>query len=190
MNYHDSLAFAQKMDQQDPLTSYRKKFLIPKTARGDDVLYFCGNSLGLQPTMTRTLVNEELEKWEKYGVDGHTHASNPWVAYHELVADSLARLVGATPQEVVAMNSLTVNLHLMMVTFYRPTKKRHKILMEGGAFPSDHYAVTSQIRYHGYNPASSLIELFPSGDAQTIKTEEILDVVERHGDEIALIMLG
>jgi kynureninase len=150
----------------------------------------CGNSLGLQPKRTKEFLNQELEDWATFGVEGHFHAKNPWMPYHEFLAESYAKIVGAKPTEVVAMNTLTVNLHLMMVSFYQPTEKRHKIIIEGDAFPSDIYAVESQIKHHGFSPETSLIKLRPRDGEFAIRTDDIQTIIDREGDEISLIMLG
>ncbi len=181
--------FAIAMDERDPLKEFRDRFHFPKTADGD-CIYLCGHSLGLQPKAAAAYVEQELKDWARLGVEGHFRAKNPWVPYHRLLAQQTAELVGAKPLEVVAMNSLTVNLHLMMVSFYRPTASRHKIVVERGAFPSDRYAVKSQLRFHGFDPATSLIELTPLPGESCLRDEEIEAFIERAGDEIALIMLG
>ncbi len=185
-----SRKFAEQLDREDPLAGYRDQFHIPKQANGEDYLYFTGNSLGLQPKTTRSFVEQELDDWARLGVEGHFHAKNPWMPYHEFLTESTARLVGAYPHEVVVMNSLTVNLHLLMVSFYRPTKERFKIVIEADAFPSDKYAVKSQLRFHGYDPKTALIQLRSQSGDPVIPTQEILDLIEREGDEIALIMIG
>ena len=154
--------FAAAMDARDPLRGYRDKFYLPRTKNDQDCIYLCGHSLGLQPKKTGEYIRQGLDDWARLGVEGHFHARDPWMPYHRLLTAQTAELVGAKPEEVVVMNSLTVNLHLMMVSIYRPTPKRHKILVERGAFPSDQYAVDSQIRFHGFDPASSLLELTPS----------------------------
>ncbi|MGA8406063.1 MAG: kynureninase [Candidatus Acidiferrales bacterium] len=181
---------ALALTARDPLADYRNRFLIPKTSAGADCVYLCGHSLGLQPKTARGYIERELEDWAKLGVEGHFHAQNPWMPYHELLAGPTARLVGALPEEVVVMNSLTVNLHLMLVSFYRPTAARNKILIESNAFPSDQYAVQSQIRYHGYDPATSLVEIAPRPGEKTIRAEDIEKVLSGEGDRIALAMLG
>jgi len=181
---------AEQLDQQDPLASYRDRFHLPIQADGKPYLYFTGNSLGLQPKSTRSFVEQELDDWAKYGVEGHFHAKNPWMPYHSFLTESTARMVGAKAHEVVVMNSLTVNLHLLMASFYRPTKERFKIMIEGDAFPSDKYAVKSQLRYHGYDPETSLIELRSRSDDPVIPTQQILDTLEAEGDQIALILIG
>jgi len=155
--------YAARMDSSDPLSGMRSRFYIPKTADGAVSIYSTGNSLGLQPRTAKTYIEEELDDWATLGVEGHMHARHPWLAYHEFVAAPLARVVGAMPDEVVAMNSLTVNLHLMLVSFYRPTADRYKIVIEKGAFPSDQYAVESQLHLHGRDPRTDLIELAPRG---------------------------
>ena len=182
--------FAIEMSAHDPLAEYRDRFHIPKAPDGADCVYLCGHSLGLQPKTVRGYVERELEDWAILGVEGHFHAQNPWMPYHELLAVPTARLVGASPEEVVAMNSLTVNLHLMLVSFYRPTAARNKILIESNAFPSDQYAVQSQIRYHGHDPASSLIEIGPRPGEKAIRTEDIEKLLAEEGERIALVMLG
>jgi kynureninase len=185
-----SAEFAAKLDARDPLRSYRDRFHIPKAPDGTDCIYFVGHSLGLQPKTARAYIEQELDDWEKLGVEGHFQAKHPWLPYHRFLTDQSARIVGAKPVEVVVMNSLTVNLHLMMVSFYRPTKQRHKIVIEGGAFPSDQYAVKSQTQFHGFDPAHSLIELRPRQGEATLRTDDILSLIDREGDSIALIMLG
>ena len=189
-DFQATRAFAQAMDAQDPLRHFRDRFHMPKHTDGSDCLYLCGNSLGLQPKSLRGYVEQELTDWENLGVEGHFHAKNPWMPYHEFLADSTARLVGASPKEVVVMNSLSVNLHLMMVSFYRPTKERYKIIIEGDAFPSDQYAVKSQLRFHGFDPEDGLIELRSKSGDPVIPTEEILETIEREGDQVALILIG
>jgi kynureninase len=190
MSYRTGSEFAREMDASDPLAEWRGQFYIPKTKEGRDCIYLCGNSLGLQPKSVEAAVRQELEDWKNLGVEGHFHAQHPWMPYHEFLTKPLANLVGAKPVEVVAMNSLTVNLHLLMVSFYRPTKARHKIVIEASAFPSDHYAAASQIRYHGFDPKDSLIELAPRKGEATLRSEDIEQLIAREGDGIALIMIG
>ena len=182
--------FASAISAADPLAAYRDRFHIPKTWAGSDCVYLCGHSLGLQPKSARAYIEQELEDWAHYGVEGHFHAKNPWMPYHEILTAPTARLVGALPSEVVVMNSLTVNLHLMMVSFYRPTPARNKIVIEANAFPSDQYAVQSQINFHGYDPAKSLIEIAPRPGDTIIRTEDIEKLLTEKGGEIALIILG
>jgi kynureninase len=181
---------AHELDEKDPLKGLRDRYLFPKGPDGKDAVYLCGNSLGLQPKKAREYVVSELEDWEKLAVEAHIHGRHPWLPYHELLTQPLARLVGAKPEEVVAMNSLTVNLHLLMISFYRPTKERFKILVETGAFPSDQYAVKSQAAYHGFDPSSAILELKPRKGEQVLRTEDILAEIDREGDRIALVMLG
>ncbi|MEY4903879.1 MAG: kynureninase [Bacteroidota bacterium] len=185
-----TLSYAQALDQQDPLASFRQQFHLPTQANGDKYLYFCGNSLGLQPKSVRAYVEQELLDWEKLGVEGHFHAKNPWLPYHEFLTKAMANIVGAKPIEVVCMNTLTTNLHLMMVSFYRPTPKRYKILMESDAFPSDRYAIESQLRFHGFTPENALLELRPREGEELIRAEDIEKILATQGDEIALILLG
>ncbi len=181
---------AATLDSNDPLARYRELFHIPKTTRGEDCIYLCGHSLGLQPKSAKNYIEQELEDWARLGVEGHFHGKNPWMPYHRSLTAQTAALVGAEPVEVVVMNSLTVNLHLMMASFYRPTATRHKILIERGAFPSDQYAVKSQILFHHLDPATSLVELSPRDGESCIRAEDINELIEREGDSISLILLG
>jgi kynureninase len=190
MIYKNTANFALSLDAKDELSNYRNEFHIPLQKNGEEHIYMCGNSLGLQPKRAKEYLNQELEDWATFGVEGHFHAKNPWMPYHEFLTESYAKIVGAKPTEVVAMNTLTVNLHLMMVSFYRPTENRHKIIIEGDAFPSDIYAVESQIKHHGLSVETSLIKLRPRDGESAIRTEDIATIIEREGDEIALIMLG
>jgi kynureninase len=185
-----SLQYAQEQDQKDVLHSFRDKFHIPKTSSGEDIIYLCGNSLGLMPKSTSIYVNQELDDWKNLGVEGHFHAKNPWMPYHEFLTDNMAHIVGAKPEEVVVMNSLTANLHFLMVSFYRPTSKRYKILFDYSPFPSDRYAIESQIRFHGFDPQEGMIELTPDAGSETVSLTHIQNILERHGDEIALILIG
>ncbi|MGB8541524.1 MAG: kynureninase [Candidatus Acidiferrales bacterium] len=188
--FETSQKFAAAQTARDPLLGFRERFHIPKMSNDSDCVYLCGHSLGLQPKSLREYVEQELEDWARLGVEAHFQARNPWMPYHEILSEPISRLVGALPVEVVAMNSLTVNLHLMMVSFYRPAAKRNKILIESIAFPSDQYAVKSQIRYHGYDPAEALVELRPRPGETWIRIEDIEELLEREGEKIALIMLG
>ena len=190
MSYKNTADFALSLDAKDELRKYRNEFHIPLQKNGEEHIYMCGNSLGLQPKRTKEFLNQELEDWATFGVEGHFHAKNPWMPYHEFLTESYAKIVGAKPTEVVAMNTLTVNLHLMMASFYQSTEKRHKIIIEGDAFPSDIYAVESQIKHHGFSPPTSLIKLRPRDGESAIRTEDIQTIIEREGDEISLIMLG
>jgi len=186
--YESTLAWAQAQDAADPLRAFRDEFLIPPH-EGRDSHYFCGNSLGLQPRAVRGALDAELDDWAGLAVEGHFKGRLPWMDYHEFVRDDLATVVGAQPSEVVAMNTLGVNLHLMMVSFYRPTPERHAILIEAGSFPTDRYAVESQVRFHGYDPATSLIELKGDEANGTLSMEAIERVLAEHGSRIALVML-
>jgi kynureninase len=189
-SFHPGEAFAHARDAQDALAHFRERFFIPTGRDGKDWIYLCGHSLGLQPRTARDYIDQELRDWAELGVEGHFHAKNPWMPYHRLLSEQTAELVGAAPKEVVVMNSLTVNLHLMMVSFYRPTAQRHKILVERGAFPSDQYAVKSQIRFHGFDPAESLVELTPRDNEACIRDEDVQELIDRQGDEISMILLG
>src|SRR6266545_3653416 len=182
--------FAREMDAQDPLRDFREHFYLPVGKDGKPLIYFAGNSLGLMPKSARAIVEEELDNWAKLGVDAHHAAGTPWYTYHEALREPTARLVGAKPMEVICMNSLTVNLHLMMATFYRPTKSRFKILMEEPAFPSDTYAIKTQIVHHGLAPKDALVLARPREGEFTVRTEEIVDLIEKHADQLAVVMIG
>ena len=190
MEYLNTEEFAQKMDSADPLKTYRDKFYFPKHTTGEEAIYLCGNSLGLQPKSARTHIESVLDDWRDLGVKGHFEGANPFATYHESLGEQMAKIVGGRKEEVVAMNSLTVNLHLMMVSFYRPEQGRYKILIEKNAFPSDQYAVKSQLEFHGYDPKDGLIELEPREGEDTLRTEDILDLIKNKGQEISLIMIG
>ncbi|MBC5774439.1 kynureninase [Pontibacter sp. KCTC 32443] len=189
MNYQNTLAFAQEQDQNDPLYHFRDKFYFPQV-NGKDAIYFCGNSLGLQPKSAQMYIDNEMYKWANLAVEGHFKGEEPWFNYHELLAGGAARVVGAKESEVVVMNQLTVNLHLMLVSFYRPEGKRFKIITEAGAFPSDQYALETQTRFHGYNPDEAVIELYPREGEHTLRTEDILQSIKDNADELALVMMG
>lgn len=189
MNFINTLEFAQQTDKSDKLSAYRQRFLFPQH-NGNDVVYFTGNSLGLQPKTTQSYIQQELEDWAKFGVEGHFLAKHPWMPYHEFLTEKMAKIVGALPEETVMMNQLTVNLHLLMVSFYRPTKQRYKILCEAKAFPSDQYALQSQIKFHGFNIEDALIEISPREGEYTIRHEDIYEAIEKNKDSIALIMIG
>ncbi len=182
-----ALAAACEMDAFDPLANFRDRFYFPDV-KGGEPIYFTGNSLGLMPKTARGYVEQELKDWETLGVDAHIHAKNPWLSYHELLTEQMATIVGAMPHETIMMNSLTVNLHFLLVSFYRPTSERYKIVIEKSAFPSDQYAVKSHLRFHAQN--SALIELTPRTGESTLRTEDIIETIEREGDSIALVMLG
>jgi kynureninase len=182
--------FAREMDAQDPLRDFRDCFHLPLGQDGKPLIYFAGNSLGPMPKLARQVVEEELDNWAKLGVDAHHAAGTPWYSYHETVRDPTARLVGAKPIEVICMNSLTVNIHLMMATFYRPTKSRFKILMEEPAFPSDTYAIKTQIVHHGLDPKDTLVLARPRKGEFTIRSEDIVDLIEKNADQLAIVMMG
>ena len=183
------LTHAKKLDTTDTLPAQRANFHVPQHA-GEDVVYFSGNSLGLQPKSAENALQSELKDWAKHGVDGHLKARNPWVSYHERFTNGLACIVGAAPNEVVAMNALTVNLHLLLVSFSRPAGKRTKILCEAKAFPSDQYALASQVRFHGGNPAVDIIEVAPREGTHVIEETDVETILQERGDEIALVMMG
>ncbi len=189
MNFENSRDFARQMDEKDPLKNYREQFHIP-LHEGKQVIYFTGNSLGLQPKTTREYVNQELDDWARLGVEGHFQAKRPWFSYHELFTEKIARLVGALPHEVVVMNQLTVNLHLLMTSFYRPTAERYKIICEARAFPSDQYAMESQVRLHGYDPSTAIIEVHPREGEKNIRTEDIIAEIKQHADSTALVLFS
>jgi kynureninase len=187
--YINSLAFAKQLDANDSLKSYRNKFHIPQH-NGSDMVYFTGNSLGLQPKTTKDYIQQELNDWATFGVEGHFLAKNPWLSYHEILTDKTAKIVSALPTEVVMMNQLTVNLHLLMVSFYRPTPQRYKILCEAKAFPSDQYALQSQVKFHGYKPSDAIVEIAPREGEYEIRHEDIYKAIEENKDSLALIMIG
>jgi kynureninase len=181
-------AFARQLDEADPLRRYRDEFLIPCRADGQPQIYFCGHSLGLQPRRARAFVEQELDDWARLGVEAHFHGQSPWYSYHELFRETGARLVGAKPGEVVFMNSLTVNLHLMMITFYRPWRGRSLIVIDEPAFPSDMYAVKSQIRHHGLDPAETLVSVRPRPGENGVREEDLEALLDQRGNEVALVL--
>jgi kynureninase len=188
--FDTSEAWAREQDAFDPLHDYRERFCIPTTASGDESIYFCGNSLGLMPRQAVEMVQRELDAWGSMGVDAHFKEDGPWFSYHELVREPLARLVGAAPHEVVAMNTLTTNLHLMMVSFYRPERERFKILMEPTAFPSDTYAMQTQLAWHGYDPEQGIVVPQAGDGCNTVDDEDIEALLDERGAEIAVVLLG
>ena len=188
--FENNLAYAQQQDQQDPLKEYRSKFLIPTNNNNEELVYLCGNSLGLQPKKTSEYLQQELNDWAKFGVEGHTDAKKPWLPYHEFLNKSMAKIVGAKPSEVVIMNSLTANLHFMMVSFYQPTKIKYKIVIESDAFPSDKYAVESQLKFHGFDSKEGLILWKPRKGEELCRFEDLEKIMKEHGNEIALLMIG
>ena len=190
MNYNISKDFAINLDAKDKLQSYQEKFHFPLQKNGEKHIYLCGNSLGLQSKNTTEFIQQELEDWKNLGVEGHFHARNPWLPYHEFLSDSYSKILGAKSSEVVAMNTLSVNLHLMMVSFYQPTKKRFKVLMEADAFPSDIYAIESHLKHHNLNPEKAIIRLKPRKNESFIRTKDVEEIIDNDGEEIALIILG
>lgn len=184
-----SPAHAAALEAADPVASRRAEFRVPPAPNGAESTYLCGNSLGLQPRSARAMIERHLDDWARLGVEGHFHGHDPWKPYHEWFAGPLSRLVGANPDEVVAMNSLTVNLHLLMASFYRPTPERFKVLIELPAFPSDVYAVKSQLRFHGVPEDRGLVCVTPRGGEATWRTEDIIERIEREGESLALVML-
>src|ERR1700732_3358852 len=190
MSFSADEEFALKLDAEDSLHQFREKFHVPLGKDGKPLIYFAGNSLGLMPKGARQIVEQELDDWAKLGVDAHLEAATPWYTYHESLRDPTARLVGAKPIEVICMNSLTVNLHLMMATFYRPTKSRFKILMEEPAFPSDTYAIKSQIVHHGFDPNEALILARPSDGEFVVRTEGVVDLIEKNRDSLAIVWIA
>lgn len=183
------MEFAKSLDSNDTLSSYREQFIFPQH-NGHDVYYFTGNSLGLQPKKAKEYILEELEDWGKFGVEGHFQSRRNWFGYHHFLTDKAAKIVGAKTEEVAVMNTLSVNLNLLMVSFYRPHGKRTKIMMEAAAFPSDHYAVQQQVRFHGLNPSEDIILLHPREGEYTIQVADILDLIDKNKNELALVMLG
>jgi len=190
MQFSPDESFAKQLDAEDPLRGFREKFHLPLGKDGSSLIYFAGNSLGLMPKSARKIVDQELEDWAKLGVDAHLDAKTPWYTYHESLREPTARVVGAKPVEVICMNSLTVNLHLMMATFYRPTKSRFKILMEDPAFPSDTYAIKTQIRHHGLDPKDALVLASPRKAEFSVRTEDVVSLIDKNRDSLALVWIA
>ncbi|WP_067149624.1 kynureninase [Pseudotamlana agarivorans] len=184
------LEYALEQDESDELKSYRNQFHLPKDKHGNNLIYMTGNSLGLQPKQTSAYVHKELEDWAKLGVEGHTTGDTPWLPYHEFLTQNMADVVGAKPIEVIVMNTLTTNLHLMMVSFYKPTKSRYKILIESDAFPSDKYAVESQLRHHGFDDQEGVIQWKPREHEELLRYEDLESILQNEGDQIELILIG
>ena len=189
MNYINSLEFARKKDEQDELKEFRNRFHHP-IINNKPVVYFTGNSLGLQPIKAKEYIQQELDDWAKWGVEGHFLGKNPWFSYHEILTDKMAKIVGAKPMETVVMGSLSTNVHLLMVSFYQPKGKRTKIICEAKAFPSDQYILETQVKHHGLNPDTEIIEIAPREGEHLINEEDILSKIEEIGDELALVMIG
>ena len=190
MIFEHNRGFAQRLDEDDSLKDFRQLFHFPTQKNGSDFLYFCGNSLGLQPRTAKQALDSELEDWANLGVEGHFHGKKPWFHYHKFLTEHSAELVGGRDHEVVIMNQLTVNLHLLMVSFYKPTKTRFKIIMEAGAFPSDMYAIESQVKFHGYDYNEAVIEIEPREGEHTLRTEDILRTIEENGEQTALVFFA
>lgn len=189
--YQPTLDFARQLDAQDPLRSFRQQFHIPPAPNGDaECIYFCGNSLGLQPRTARAAAEQQFRNWQELAVEGHFRGDTPWLHFHKRVQDAAARLVGARPVEVVVMNNLTTNLHLLLISFYQPTPTRYKVLMEGGAFPSDQYALESQVRLRGLSPDDAIVELTPRPGEHTLRTEDILAKIEELGSSLCTVLMG
>ncbi|MCP9201427.1 kynureninase [Gramella sp. GC03-9] len=189
MRFENSREFARELDRKDKLAGYRNEFIFPRV-NGRDVIYFVGNSLGLQPKRARKYVDEVMKDWAELGVEGHFYAEKSWWDYHERFSEKLARVVGAKPAEVTVMNTLTVNLHLLMVSFYRPTSKRFKIICEEKAFPSDQYMIASQVRFHGYDPEEAIVEIKKRDGENNFRTEDVLETIKEVGEECALVLIG
>jgi kynureninase len=189
MNFEATLSFAKSLDEKDGLARFKNEFYFPQV-NGKDSIYFCGNSLGLQAKKVEAAIQQELNDWKNLGIRGFLNAKNPWMYYQEYFKPSLSKIVGAKQDEVTVMNSLTVNLHLLMLSFYRPTKERYKIIMEAGAFPSDQYAAETQVRHHGFLPEDCIIEISPRRGERLLRAEDILAVIEEHAPQLALVMLG
>ena len=189
VNFEFSLDFAEKMDAEDPLRDFRSKFIFPKV-NGNEAIYFCGNSLGIQPKTTQAYIQKELDNWANMAVDGHFHGEGAWYHIRKKSKPALAEIVGAHEHEVVAMNNLTSNLHFLMVSFYQPTAERYKIITEAGAFPSDMYMLETQVKFHGLDPDEVIIEIAPREGEHTLRTEDILQTIQEHGDQLALVMMA
>ncbi len=189
MYFENTLDFSKRIDKEDPIKNFRSKFFIPRH-KGSDSIYFTGNSLGLQPKAVSKYIQEELDDWANLGVEGHFRAKRPWLSYHEIFPQQLSRIVGCLPEEVIVMNQLTVNLHLLMVSFYRPSKERYKIICEEKAFPSDQYAIESQVRFHGFSTDEAIVEVKPRKGEHILRTEDIVSTIEKHKKSVALVLFG
>ncbi len=189
MNFQNTLDFALQLDERDELKDFRTQFLTPKH-NGRDAIYFCGNSLGLQPASAEKYINDILTNWKDLAIEGFFQGATPWLSYHKRLTNTLSSIFGAKNEEITVMNSLTVNIHLLMVSFYKPTHKRFRIIIEGNAFPSDQYAFESQARFHGYDPKQAIIEVFPRDGEFTLRTADILQKINEHADELALVLFG
>lgn len=189
MSFEATAGYARKQDKKDPLKKFRREFYFPKAGDGKKI-YFCGNSLGLQPKGVEKGIKQELKDWKNLAVDGYLHAKNPWLYYQHYFRKSLSKIMGCKKEEVTVMNALTVNLHLLLLSFYRPSGQRYKIMMEAGAFPSDQYAAETQVKFYGYEPADAIIEIAPREGEKTLRTEDILHAIEENKDSLALVLFG
>ncbi|HVX28196.1 MAG TPA: kynureninase [Parafilimonas sp.] len=189
MYFENTQSFALQLDEKDELKKFREKFFIPQH-NGEDAVYFLGNSLGLQPKKLKDYLQQQLNDWAQFGVEGYWNAKHPWINYHDEFKQPLSKIVGCLPDEVVVMNQLTVNLHLLMASFYRPTKQRYKIICEAKAFPSDQYAFESQVKLHGFNPGEAIIEVKPREGEYDLRTEDIISIIQQHANETALVLFG
>jgi kynureninase len=185
----NTISYAQQSDEEDVIKDFRNRFIIPKV-NGREQIYFLGNSLGLQPKSAKKYIERIMEDWASLGVESFFHAKEPWMEYHDKLISTLSEIVGALPHEVVAMNQLTVNLHLMLVSFYQPTKERYKIICEAKAFPSDQYAFETHVKAKGFDPSTAIIEVAPRAGENTLRTEDILSIIEKNGNETALVLFG
>ena len=190
MQFNSTQACAEELDAADPLRGYRDRFHFPTALGSSEIVYFTGHSLGLQPKSVQQAVQLELTEWAKFGVEGHFHSTNPWYSYHERLTPPMARIVGAEELEVVCMNSLTTNLHLLFVSFYRPTGKRFKIISEAKMFPSDRYLLETQVRFHGFDPDDAIVEVAPREGEHVIRHEDILSAIDDNANETALVFFG
>ncbi|QEC67769.1 kynureninase [Panacibacter ginsenosidivorans] len=189
MTFENTLSFAQQLDANDTLKHFREQFYFPRH-NGSDAIYFCGNSLGLQPKKVEDAIHVELQTWRELAVEGYFKGTNPWLYYHEYLRGSLAKIVGAKEDEITVMNALTVNLHFMMLSFYRPTKQRYKIMMEAGAFPSDQYAVETQVKHYGFDPTDAIVEISPRAGEKILRNEDIVKAIDDNKDTLALTIFG
>lgn len=187
--FENTLAFAKQLDKEDILNMFREQFYIP-FINDKESIYFTGNSLGLQPKTAQEYILNDLEDWANFGVEGHFHGRKPWIKYHEMFPAKLAPILGALEEEITVMNQLTINLHLLLISFYRPTKERYKIICEAKAFPSDQYALQSQTQIYGLDPEKVIIEVAPRGGEHTIRNEDVISTIKRHGDEVAVVIIG
>src|SRR5687768_547763 len=189
MKFEAKQQFAKQCDRQDPLRKFRKEFYFPGDKKKKAV-YLCGNSLGLLSKNVRPAINQELKDWKNKAIAGYLHAKHPWMYYQHHFNKPLSKIMGTKEHEVTVMNGLTVNLHLLLLSFYQPTQQRFKVIMEAGAFPSDQYAVASQVKFHGFNPQEAIVEVAPAAGEKTLRTEDIIKVIEQHKDSVAIVLFG